>query len=77
MTIKVKYFGQIAEVTGIQEEFVKFNAVTVMELVAKLSQKYPDLEKKSFQMAQNKELVSLDSKVTGDEIAFLPPFAGG
>jgi len=42
-----------------------------------LLDKYPDFENKNFRIAQNQELVVLKTKLTGQEIAVLPSFAGG
>ncbi|WP_242085017.1 MoaD/ThiS family protein [Aestuariivivens sediminis] len=77
MNISIMYFGQIAEVTGVKEETMLLEHRLISELVSFLIQKYPELESKSFQVAQNKELVSFDTQLTGEEIALLPPFAGG
>ncbi|WP_346883396.1 MoaD/ThiS family protein [uncultured Algibacter sp.] len=77
MHITIKYFGQIAEVTQIREESFKFSGNLVSELLDALHLKYKDLKNKDFKVAQNQELVSGDVKLTGDDIALLPPFAGG
>ncbi|WP_233357749.1 MoaD/ThiS family protein [Haloflavibacter putidus] len=42
-----------------------------------LFEKYPELQQKDFKIAQNQELVSDETLLTGQEIAVLPPFAGG
>ena len=39
--------------------------------------KYPDFKNKDFRIAQNQELVADTALLTGQEIAVLPPFAGG
>ncbi|WP_242135163.1 MoaD/ThiS family protein [Aestuariivivens marinum] len=77
MHIKIKYFGQIAEVTKCDEEIISLSKNLVSELIAHLYIKYPELKNKSFKIAQNQELVSENIKLTGKEIALLPPFAGG
>jgi molybdopterin synthase sulfur carrier subunit len=77
MTITIKYFGLIAEVTQHEEETINFSEGTIYELLELLNSKYPELKTKDFQVAQNQELVSLETKVSGKEIALLPPFAGG
>ena len=77
MHIKIKYFGQIAEVTKCDEEIISISKNLVSELIAYLYIKYPELKNKSFKIAQNQELVSENIKLTGKEIALLPPFAGG
>lgn len=75
--ITIKYFGLIAEVTQCKEENINFSGSLISELLLFLFSKYPDLKNKDFQIAQNQEFVSIDTKVTGNELALLPPFAGG
>lgn len=77
MQLNIKYFGLIAEVTSCNEESLETNSNTISELREELYNKYPVLINKDFQVAQNREVVSNDSKITGDEIALLPPFSGG
>jgi molybdopterin synthase sulfur carrier subunit len=77
MTITIKYFGLIAEVTQREEETIHFSEGTIYDLLELLNSKYPELKNKDFQVAQNQELVSLETKVSGNDIALLPPFAGG
>lgn len=77
MNITIKYFGQLAEVTQQEEESIEFSKHSISDLVESLYIKYPDLKNKDFKVAQNQELVSVDAKITGAEIALLPPFAGG
>lgn len=77
MHINIKYFGQIAEVTKTEGENIEFSGHLVSELIEVLNEKYNELKNRDFQVAQNQELVSEDTKLTGAEIALLPPFAGG
>jgi molybdopterin synthase sulfur carrier subunit len=77
MHIKIKYFGQVTEVTQLEEESLEFSGQLVSELLEILYSKYNNLKHKDFKVAQNQELVSIDTKLTGGEIALLPPFAGG
>lgn len=77
MTIKIKYFGLIAELTKCEEETIHFAGDLISELLEVLDKKYPELKNKDFQVAQNQELVTFKTNVSGSEIALLPPFAGG
>ena len=77
MHITIKYFGQIAEVTQLELESIEFSGSLISELMETFYSKYNLLNNKDFQIAQNQELVSLNTKITGEEIALLPPFAGG
>ena len=77
MLLTIKYFGQIAEVTQKDEESLEFKGALISELLETLYSKYEGLHMKEFQMAQNQELVSVETKLSGCEIALLPPFSGG
>ena len=77
MHINIKYFGQISEVTQTDEESLEFSGSLVSELLETLNEKYDKLKNKDFQVAQNQELVPTETKLTGGDIALLPPFAGG
>lgn len=77
MLVTIKYFGQIAEVTQKEEEQLEVSEGNISALLNMLHSKYDTLNNKDFQIAQNQELVSLETELTGAEIALLPPFAGG
>jgi molybdopterin synthase sulfur carrier subunit len=77
MYITIKYFGQLTEITNLEEETLEFDGMYVYELLETLYRKYSTLRTKDFQVAQNKELVDENTKITGQEIALLPPFSGG
>ncbi|SFZ94467.1 molybdopterin synthase sulfur carrier subunit [Flaviramulus basaltis] len=77
MLITIKYFGQLTEITHLEEEYLDFEGTQVSELLDTLYRKYNTLKTKDFQVAQNQELVDENTKLTGQEIALLPPFAGG
>lgn len=77
MTINVKYLGLIAEITACEKETILFTKSNILEFLELLYQKYPSLKKNHFQIVQNQELVSQDTLITGNELALLPPFAGG
>ena len=79
MKVTIKYFGMIAEAVGKPEEDMTLNPMMDVVNLEKILQKsYPRLEKLSYKVAVNKKLsdgnYSLQER---DEIAFLPPFAGG
>jgi molybdopterin synthase sulfur carrier subunit len=77
MQITIKYFGQIAELTRREDESLEFSGSLVSELLETLNVKYNELKDIDFQVAQNQELVSIETELTGGDIALLPPFAGG
>lgn len=76
MSIKVLFFGQLKEV--VQTDQVQLTGVkTAEEVRLELLGRFPDLAACSFQMATNHELNSIKTLKDGDELALLPPFAGG
>ncbi|MFD2726332.1 MoaD/ThiS family protein [Hyunsoonleella rubra] len=77
MQITIKYFGQIAEVTQKEAEQLEVSKGKISELLNILNSKYDGLKHKDFQIAQNQELVTKETVLTGQEIALLPPFSGG
>jgi molybdopterin synthase sulfur carrier subunit len=77
MKLQIKYFGLLTEVTKCTEEIIDFSGNTIQELLQVLITKYPELENKDFQIAQNNEIVSKETLISNTEIALLPPFSGG
>ncbi|NQX84575.1 MAG: MoaD/ThiS family protein [Flavobacteriaceae bacterium] len=77
MNLKVKYFGLIAEITNCSEETIPFSKHTVAEFLDLIFSKYPALKNKDFKVAQNMQLVNIETKISSAEIALLPPFSGG
>ena len=77
MTLNIKYFGMLAEVTHSKSETLLFSGETVTDLLKMLVEKYPTLKEKEFQVAHNQVLVPHHTKISDPEIALLPPFAGG
>ncbi|MGV6828415.1 MAG: MoaD/ThiS family protein [Flavobacteriales bacterium] len=77
MILTIKYFGLITEITQCNEEKQEFLGHSINHLKETLINKYPSLKKINFQIAQNQEIVSLETPITGTEIALLPPFSGG
>ncbi|MDG1475847.1 MAG: MoaD/ThiS family protein [Vicingaceae bacterium] len=78
MTLTIKYFGMTAEGSGKTEESVHSNYSSIAELKKDIINKHPKLEKINFKIAANQTIVNEDYLLSGDEeIALLPPFAGG
>lgn len=80
MIIKANYFGMIAEAIGKNAETlqVEFNQMNVSDLTTFFIQHYPELKNKSFKIAINQQMAADDIQINeNDEIALLPPFAGG
>lgn len=77
MTVLVRYFGSIAEVTGLSEEKIQLSEGRLSTLKSTCLDKYPGISELTFQLAVNHSLDTNETLSEGDEIAFLPPFAGG
>lgn len=74
----IKYFGMLAEATGLQEERMALEPQAVSTLKQLLLDKHPALVGKDFRMAIDHELGEDDRMVSDTmEIALLPPFSGG
>ncbi|UGS21643.1 MoaD/ThiS family protein [Flavobacterium cyclinae] len=80
MTVKIKYFGLIADITKRNEELFSLSesVITTEELISDLYKIYTELKNTSFVIAVNKSIVTSDLKLNNNDIiALLPPFAGG
>ncbi|CAL2078211.1 sulfur-carrier protein [Tenacibaculum sp. 190524A05c] len=77
MEVTVKYFGQIAEITQKKEETFSYSDGLISEFIEEVYEKYPGLRSVNFKIAQSQQLISTEGKITGEELALLPPFAGG
>ena len=77
MKIKVLMFGVLGDVSG-QSELILENIDTISKLKENIFAKFPDLEKYKFRISINQEICNSDSELkNNDEVALLPPFAGG
>ena len=79
MNIKIKYFGMLSECCGKSEENREVSEDTSLsELKNELLRTYPTLAEKQYKIAVNQKISDGDEDLSeGDEIALLPPFAGG
>ncbi|WP_420577238.1 MoaD/ThiS family protein [Ekhidna sp.] len=78
MTVTIKYFGAVEEVTGIVEESLAIDESQSLEdIKQQLLSKYAGMNELSFQLAVNQTLTESTTLKDGDEVAVLPPFAGG
>jgi molybdopterin synthase sulfur carrier subunit len=77
MEVKVLFFGVLAEVTG--TNFKHFRDVkSIGDLKLRIQDDFPDIVHYSYRIALNNEIIDNESKLKdGDEVAFMPPFAGG
>jgi molybdopterin synthase sulfur carrier subunit len=79
MDIKIKCFGLLAEAMKKEETTITLKEnCTVQELRNTLLSMFPALEGKEFKVAVNKNIVIEKTVLSPmDELALLPPFAGG
>ena len=75
--LKIKLYGYLADDLGDMLETDQLN--TLGELLTYLNEKYPILSNKRFSIAVNRALENdMQKKINcSDELALLPPFAGG
>lgn len=75
--LKIKLYGYLADDLGDVLETDHLN--TLGELLSFLNEKYPVLSNKRFSIAVNRAMEKdLHKKINcSDELALLPPFAGG
>lgn len=78
MILKLKYFGMIAEAVGKENEEIEFTSSSVEELDKVLKNQYAKLSSMNYKVAVNQSFVEPTTLLKdNDEIALLPPFAGG
>lgn len=74
--MRVRLFGLIAEKAG--SEFIDAEAPSVKALRARLVERIVGLEALSYAIAVDRVIIHDDAPLNGsEEIAILPPFAGG
>ena len=77
MNIRVKLFGLLVDAAGKSELQIE-NSSDTDSLKKQILLDYPNLANKSFIVAVRKQIIGNNQKLeNGDEVAFLPPFAGG
>ncbi|WP_228238456.1 MoaD/ThiS family protein [Allomuricauda sp. M10] len=78
MKVTVKYFGLVAEAMGTSEEVLNLTGTTTAhELKLKCLGPLAIMDHESIQVAVNQNLDETIILKDGDEVALLPPFAGG
>jgi molybdopterin converting factor small subunit len=75
--INLIYFGSVKDATGLTAETVE-SPPALEALKSLLEQRYPLLTSLRYRFSVNRQLVNGDRQLAeGDEIALMPPFAGG
>jgi molybdopterin converting factor small subunit len=77
MKIKVLFFGAITDVTQCAQVEIS-DYTSTHQLLNYLHEQYPLLQHYKFSMALNGKFMAADYALNeGDELALMPPFAGG
>jgi len=77
MEIDVLFFGVLAEVT--RTGFRHYNDINSFgDLMLRIKDEFPETVHYNYRIAVNKEITDDNPAIKdGDEVALLPPFAGG
>jgi molybdopterin synthase sulfur carrier subunit len=77
MDISVLFFGVLAEVTGTSRKHYR-DIKSFGDLKQRIMDDFPEIIHYSFRIAVNNKIVNEDPLLRqDDEVAYLPPFAGG
>lgn len=78
MDINVLFFGVISEVAGTHRKHYR-DIGSFNDLKHRIEDDFPEIVHYNFRIAVNSEIINDSDPVLrqGDEIAYLPPFAGG
>jgi molybdopterin converting factor small subunit len=79
MKLKLLFFGALTDVVSNKQQIVDgIDTKDVKTLDSFLKLKYPVLNSYKYKIAVNQQIINENKLLNdGDEIAFLPPFAGG
>lgn len=79
LKIKIRYFAVLREKTGRETEEIFTHGQTAEELFKEIAARYRlPFNGASFKAAVNNEFVPWETRLKqGDEVAFIPPVAGG
>jgi sulfur-carrier protein len=77
MEVKVLFFGVLAEVTGTNCKYFR-DVKSLGNLKLRIEDDFPEVVHYNFRISLNNELTDKDLLLNdGDEVALMPPFAGG
>lgn len=77
MNIKLLTFGIITEI--LDDDIISFETIkNTDDLILYLEKKYPNIKNLHYKISINQEIINSNTSLkNNDEIAILPPFAGG
>lgn len=77
MEVKVLFFGVLAEVSGTALKHYS-DVKLISDLKLRILDDFPEIVHYNFRISHNNEITDNDRLLkSGDEIALMPPFAGG
>ena len=77
MEVKVLFFGVLSDVTGTDCRHYS-DIKSIEDLKLRIQDEFPEIEHYNYRISINNEIISGDRILTDkDEVAYLPPFAGG
>ena len=77
MQVKVLFFGVLSEVAGTDCRHYN-DAMSVNDLRLRILDEFPEIDNYNYRISVNNELIDSDRHLNDmDEIALMPPFAGG
>lgn len=77
MQVKVLFFGVLAEVTGTNIKHYP-EVKSLSDLRLRIEDDFPEIVHYNFRVSVNNTLIENESLLSdADEVAFMPPFAGG
>jgi molybdopterin synthase sulfur carrier subunit len=77
MEVKVLFFGVLADVTGINcKHYLEVKSIGDLKL--RIQDDFPEVVHYNYRISLNNEIINNDPELNhGDEVALMPPFAGG
>ena len=76
MNITLLFFGRLQDITG--ETRLSWQATSLTQLRQELEARWPAMAQQQVLWSLNQQVVKGDAELKeGDEIALMPPFAGG
>jgi sulfur-carrier protein len=77
MEVKVLFFGVLAEVTETRCKYYR-NVKSIGDLKHRIVDDFPEVVHYNYRISYNSEIINADQILNdGDELALMPPFAGG
>jgi molybdopterin converting factor small subunit len=77
MQVKVLFFGVLTEVAGTDCKYYN-DVVKTSDLIHRITDDYPEIGHYNYRLSLNSEIITGESELKDlDEVALLPPFAGG